>query len=248
VLRSALRVAFAVALIAFGSAAPAAATGRIDAGATSASPEGDLIALINAYRSSHGLQHVSPNGALTAAAAWMAGDMAAKNYMAHVSSDGRSPTQRMSAFGYPATSTYTGEDLAAGFETAGAVLAGWQASAAHNAVLLSPNYDAVGIGLAHNPSSTYGWYWAANFGGPGGTVRVANPPPPPAPVAPPRSSAPPEARPVAERAEPAPRGSQLQPAEELVDHEAVAEEARIAFVYEKRLAHLFALLRRMGEI
>src|SRR5437870_9266922 len=92
------------------------------------------MSLINAYRSSNGLQQVFSNGGLTAAATWMASDMAAKNYIGHVSSDGRSPTQRMSAFGYPAPSMYTGEDLAAGFGTASAVLAGWQASAAHNAV------------------------------------------------------------------------------------------------------------------
>ncbi|MDQ2915445.1 MAG: CAP domain-containing protein [Chloroflexota bacterium] len=189
-LRGALTFAFAIVVIAVGSSAPAAAVRSLEHGSETASAESDLIAMINAYRARNGLQAVSPNGALAAAAAWMAGDMAAKNYIGHVSSDGRSPTQRMSAFGYPATSMYTGEDLGAGHGTAGAVLAGWQASPAHNAVLLNPNYDAIGIGLIHDPSATYKWYWAADFGGPGGTVRVTIP----------------AAQPVAERAGAASRG------------------------------------------
>src|SRR6266576_1637815 len=135
-------------------------------------------------------------GALTAAAGWMAGDMASRNYLGHVSSDGRSPTQRMSAFGYPAPSMYTGEDLGAGYPSAGGVLAGWQASAAHNAVLLNPNYNAVGIGLVYEPNSTYKWYWAADFGGPGGTVKVVIPPAPPQVVAPAKPVAAPAAQPI----------------------------------------------------
>jgi uncharacterized protein YkwD len=134
-LRRALTLAFAVAAVALGSSGSAAGVTKVEQSTASATAQSEVIALINAYRASNGLQAVSPNGALTAAASWMAGDMAARNYIGHVSSDGRSPTQRMSAFGYPATSMYTGEDLGAGYATAGGVLAGWQASTAHNAVL-----------------------------------------------------------------------------------------------------------------
>jgi hypothetical protein len=168
----------------------------------------------------------------------MAADMAAKNYMTHVSSDGRSPTQRMSGFGYPATSMYTGEDLGAGYGTAGAIFAGWQASAAHNAVLLNPNYNAVGIGLGYNASSAYKWYWAADFGGPGGTVKVIVP-------------AAPQPQPVVARAATAPRGSAPQPADETFDPETTAQAARIAFlegVGARRIAHLCVVLQRMGII
>lgn len=134
-LRRALTIAFAVAALSMGDAASAGAAITIERGAQSTGVEYDLITLINAYRSANALQLVSPNGALFSAATWMASDIAAKNYIGHVSSDGRSQTQRMSAFGYPASWMYTGEDLGAGYGTAGAVLAGWQASAAHNAVL-----------------------------------------------------------------------------------------------------------------
>ena len=247
-LRRALTVAFAVSVIVLGYSAPAVAAIRIERSTQSASTQNDLITLINAYRSANGLQQVSPNGALTAAAIWMAGDMAAKNYIGHVSSDGRSPTQRMSAFGYPAPSMYTGEDLGAGYETAAAELAGWQASAAHNAVLLNPNYNAVGIGLVYNASSTYKWYWAADFGGPGATVKVVIPPPP-QPVAPPKSSIAPS-HPVVERAAPAPRGSAPQAASDTVNPEAGARDTQIGSIeaMARIVAQLFEELRREGAI
>jgi len=248
-LRRVLTTAFAVAVFAL-SSAPAMAATRIEQSPQSVTAQGDLISLINAYRSSNGLQQVSSNGALTGAATWMASDMAAKNYIGHVSSDGRSPTQRMSAFGYPAPSMYTGEDLGAGFGTASAVLAGWQASAAHNAVLLNPNYDAVGIGLVYNASSTYRWYWAADFGGSGGTAKVVIPPPTPQPVAPVRpSTALPS--PVAQRAVPAPRGPAPQAVPEMpTDPEAAARAAQIESVeaMARTIAQLFEELRRTGAI
>jgi uncharacterized protein YkwD len=244
-LRRALVIAFAVAGITVASAISADAVTVVATSRQAASSQSDLIALINAYRTGNGLQAVSPNGGLTAAAGWMAGDMAARNYIGHVSSDGRSPTQRMAAFGYPATSMYTGEDLGAGFATAGAVLTGWQASSAHNAVLLNPNYNAVGIGLVYQANSTYKWYWAADFGGPGGTVKVV------VPIAP--QSQPLPARAVAAPRGPAPEAAPVAPAaiSDTVDPEAAARAARIAFmeaVAARRIAHLFAVLLRMGAI
>jgi len=237
-LRRALIVGLAVTAIVIGSSTSAAAATTVDRAAQIASAQDDLVALINAYRASNGLGQLSASGALTNAAAWMASDMAAKNYLAHVSSDGRSPVQRMSAFGYPATSLFTGEDLGAGFASASAMLAGWQASAEHNAILLSSNYNAVGIGLGYNANSTYKWYWAGDFGGPGGNVRVIAPAPQPQPA----------------RAGVAPRGSAPQPepaAEETVDPEAAAQAAHIAVLEERaarRMAHLFAVLLRLEGI
>jgi uncharacterized protein YkwD len=234
-LRQALTIALTIAALLIASPGPAAAAAFVEQRVESGSAQKDLMELINAYRASNGRQPVSFSVALTAAASWMAGDMAANNYIGHVSSDGRSPTERMSAFGYPVTSMYTGEDLGAGYGSASAVLAGWKASAAHNAVLLNPNYDAVGIGLVHNPSSTYKWYWAADFGGPGGSVTVVVPPPPPAP---------------SDRAAPAPRTSAVQAAAEAIDPEAQARAARTTVMESiaRRIAHLFRVLHRMGMI
>jgi len=239
-LRSALVVGLAIAAIALGSSGSAAAATTVERTVEITSAQSDVIALINGYRASHGVQQIAVNGALTNSAAWMAADMAAKNYMSHISSDGRSPQQRMSGFGYPAGSMYTGEDLGAGYSSASAILAAWQASPAHDAILLSANYNAVGIGLGYNANSTYKWYWAADFGGPGGTVRVVAP-------------AAPQPQPVVVRAVAAPRASVPQPepeqVEETVDPEAAARAARAAFLESvgvRRIAHLFAVLQRMG--
>jgi hypothetical protein len=99
--------------------------------------------------------------------------MGTRNYFAHTSLDGRSPTQRMADAGYPAFGTWTGEDLAAGFTTTTEVLNGWINSPAHYAVLVNPQYHAIGVGRGYAAGSAYGWYWTADFGGVVDLVRAA---------------------------------------------------------------------------
>jgi hypothetical protein len=41
------------------------------------------------------------------------------------------------------------------------ILAGWRASAGHDATLLMPDATRFGIALAKNPNAGYGVYWAA---------------------------------------------------------------------------------------
>src|SRR5256886_16729117 len=93
---------------------------------------------------SRGLPTLAVSDTLSAAAKWMSFDMGAHNYFAHTSLDGRSPTQRMYDAGYPAFGTWTGEDLAAGYTTTADVLNGWINSPAHYAVLVNPQYHAIG--------------------------------------------------------------------------------------------------------
>jgi uncharacterized protein YkwD len=133
--------------------------------ATLDSAEQDLVARINAFRAARGLPTLAISDTLTSAAKWMSGDMSSRNYFAHTSLDGRSPTQRMADAGYPAFGTWTGEDLAAGFTATGDVLNGWINSPAHYAVLVNPQYHAIGVGRGYASGSTYGWYWTADFGG-----------------------------------------------------------------------------------
>jgi hypothetical protein len=143
-----------------GSVAPQPAEGAsLDGG------EQDLVARVNAFRAARSLPTLAVSDTLTAAAKWMSADMGAGDYFSHTSLDGRSPTQRMADAGYPAFTTWTGEDLAAGYTSAADVLNGWINSPAHYAVLVNPRYNAIGVAHSYGAGSTYGWYWAADFGG-----------------------------------------------------------------------------------
>jgi len=141
------------------------ATAQTAHGASLDSAEQDLIARINAFRAARSLPTLAVSDTLTASAKWMSLDMGSRNYFAHTSLDGRSPTQRMADAGYPAFGTWTGEDLAAGYTTTADVLNGWINSPAHYAVLVNPQYHAIGVGRGYATGSTYGWYWTADFGG-----------------------------------------------------------------------------------
>jgi hypothetical protein len=134
-------------------------------GASLDGAEQDLVARINAFRAARNLPTLVVSDTLTSAAKWMSLDMGTRNYFAHTSLDGRSPTQRMADAGYPAFGTWTGEDLAAGFTTTSDVLNGWINSPAHYAVLVNPQYHAIGVGRGYAAGSAYGWYWTADFGG-----------------------------------------------------------------------------------
>jgi len=152
----------ALMLVAF---AELAGGGIVARAATLDSGESDLLAQVNGFRASRGLSTLVVSDSLTMAAKWMATDMSVNNYFAHTSLDGRSPTQRMADAGYPAFSTWAGEDLAAGYTAAAEVLGGWINSPGHLAVLTNPAYRAIGIGRSYSSGSQYGWYWAADFGG-----------------------------------------------------------------------------------
>jgi hypothetical protein len=127
--------------------------------------EADLVAQINAFRVGRGLAPFTVSETLSASAKWHSTDMATKNYFSHTSSDGRSATQRMADAGYPTSGTWTGENVAAGYNTAAEVLRAWINSAPHLANLSSPNFRAIGVGRAYGAGSALGWYWTANFGG-----------------------------------------------------------------------------------
>ena len=148
-------------------------TPQVAEGASLDSTEQELVARINAFRAARSLPTLVVSETLTSAAKWMSVDMGSRNYFAHTSLDGRSPTQRMADAGYPAFGTWTGEDLAAGFTSTADVLNGWINSPAHYAVLVNPKYQAIGVGRGYAGGSTYGWYWTADFGGVVDAARAA---------------------------------------------------------------------------
>lgn len=123
-----------------------------------------MVNLINEYRAQNGLSQLKVSVVLTRSAEWMSADMIANNYFGHVDSLGRDPFARMSAFGYN-YNTYRGENLAAGYDDAVRTIAQWKNSQTHNAVMLNPNFNVIGISRQFGAASRYRWYWTTDYGG-----------------------------------------------------------------------------------
>ncbi len=161
-----------------GAAAPVTPTPTPTSGTTSttpsASPSGEDVAaevlrLVNVARTESrwcgttqfaAAAPLSWNEALGAAARGHASDMAARDYFSHTSLSGDTPADRAHAAGYVGA---VGENIAAGYPTAQAVVAGWLTSPGHCANIMS-DYDTVGVGHALATNSSYSDYWVADFG------------------------------------------------------------------------------------
>jgi len=139
------------------------------------SEEQAFLGIINNYRAQNGLEPLALDPQLNGVARWMADDMAKNDYFSHTDSLGRDPFARMDAMGYT-YNTWRGENLVAGTEEAQASFEMWTGSPGHNANMLGANYTVIGIARAYNSGSTFGWYWATEFGG-----QTAAPPPAAAP-------------------------------------------------------------------
>ncbi|WP_026370355.1 CAP domain-containing protein [Kallotenue papyrolyticum] len=124
--------------------------------------EREALEAINGQRRAVGCAALASNAELHLAARRHSEDMARNNYFSHASLDGSSFVDRARAAGYAYWPS--GETIAAGYERGTAVVQGWLNSAGHRAILLDCANDDVGIGLAFNAASQYGWYWTAVFG------------------------------------------------------------------------------------
>jgi uncharacterized protein YkwD len=130
------------------------------------SPDGEervFLDLINDYRHQTGAGNLSLQDQLGAAADHHSQDMANNNYFSHKLSNGDSAEHNIERFGYTNWS-YVGENIAAGHETAKAVIDAWKSSPDHDQGMRNKNFTEIGIGRAYNKSSKYGWYWTTTFG------------------------------------------------------------------------------------
>jgi len=147
----------------------------MEAGDYCADPEElAMLTELNAYRADLGVGELTLSATLGAAAKHHSESMADFNYFdgshdLHFEGEHQDETitwqQNIADHGYPDnTHTSRAENLAAGFELASQTLEQWQNSPSHNEHLLSPKYQAIGIGRAFNPESEYRWYWTVTFG------------------------------------------------------------------------------------
>ena len=122
----------------------------------------EVVALTNAHRATLGLRPLAPSDSLTDAAEWKAAHMAHFSYMSHddpAPPVDRSWDQRIEDCGY----TYgMGENIAYGYRTPAAVVAGWLGSTGHRENIENPDYRVIGVGAAVNEAGTA--YWAQTFG------------------------------------------------------------------------------------
>ena len=123
-----------------------------------------VIALVNNYRTQNGLNSLTSQSQLTAAAQRHSLDMGCNFFMSHTGTDGSDPYARIVASGYPVN--WWGENVAAGYATPDAVMAAWIASPPHNENLLNPNFTEIGIGYVINEADPNGYksYWTMALG------------------------------------------------------------------------------------
>jgi uncharacterized protein YkwD len=136
--------------------------GGEDEGLEESGPHADLEAavadLVDQERGDAGCGTLERDSRLDKAARLHAEDMAANDYFDHTSQDGRSPSDRAAAQGFEGG---VGENIAAGYPDAAAVMEGWMNSDGHRANILNCDYERLGIGVADRDGTLY---WVQNFG------------------------------------------------------------------------------------
>lgn len=126
-----------------------------------------VVELTNAERQKAGLAPLGVSPELGLAAASYSQLLASTGCFAHTCGPVPEMTQRDEQAGY-LNWTALGENLAAGYATPEAVVAGWMASPGHRANILNPAFKQIGVGVA-SASDKYGTYAVQEFGArPGG--------------------------------------------------------------------------------
>lgn len=128
---------------------------------TSSSMASQVLALVNDERAKAGCGALTTSSALQRAAQGHSADMAANDYFSHDSQDGRSFSDRIRAAGYSGGAI--AENIAAGQQSASAVMQSWMNSSGHRANILNCSYRHLGVGYAKGGSMSP--YWTQDFGG-----------------------------------------------------------------------------------
>jgi len=124
----------------------------------------EFLTLLNAYRASNSLPPLEHDPRLTAASDWLANDEANHDYAGNTDTLNRATTKRMQdVIGNPLPYSAIGETVAGGHPNAQGVLDGWKNSPEHDRNLRG-DFNAVGVSRVCKANTTYGCYWAANFG------------------------------------------------------------------------------------
>lgn len=105
----------------------------------------DVVNLTNIKRAENGVEELTVNEDLSAAAYKKALDMIENNYWSHVSPSGVEPWSFFNSAGYEYR--YAGENLARDFSSSTSAVDAWMASPSHRDNLLSTKYQEIGIAV-----------------------------------------------------------------------------------------------------
>lgn len=114
----------------------------------------EVVSLANDKRADAGCGPLRVDSKLTNASQKHSKDMAQRDYMSHDTPEGVGPAERAAEAGYTA---WGGENVAAGYTSAEAVMDGWMNSEGHRKNILNCDFAAIGVGETNG-------YWAQNFG------------------------------------------------------------------------------------
>lgn len=121
----------------------------------------DLADLVNDHRAQRGLPGLVWRDQVTAAALAHATDMAGRDRLDHIGSDGSDTGDRLVAAGYAWWGW--GENIGAGFADPATLLAAWLASVDHR-LHLEGDFRDIGVGVAMTADGVP--YWALVLGNP----------------------------------------------------------------------------------
>jgi uncharacterized protein YkwD len=120
-----------------------------------------VLELTNAQRLTAGLAPLTLSAQLNDAAQTYSGVLAAGTCFEHTCGAVPNFADRLGRAGYTGWADIA-ENIAAGYPTPEAVVAGWMNSPGHRANILSPKFSEIGVGVASG--RTYGTYWTQEFG------------------------------------------------------------------------------------
>lgn len=121
----------------------------------------EILNLVNIERSYAGVSPLSLSSTLMEGAAIRANEII--TYFSHTRPNGTN-CDTVVENTYP--SYYIGENIAAGYYSSEEVMNAWMNSTGHRENILFSNYSELGVGLAYDSNSVYGYYWVQLFGEP----------------------------------------------------------------------------------
>lgn len=122
--------------------------------------------LINSYRAQKGLKPLRLNSKLYEAALKHSQDLAKSDRISHYGSDGSDSWDRVMRTGYHAR--VAAENVGTGQASIGEVFRGWQNSRDHDANLLLPDAEEMGIAMVYNPKTQFKTFWTLVLSAPAG--------------------------------------------------------------------------------